>query len=213
MWLRQFYGQEGTLSDYGKDERQYQIEKIFSDNMNECINVCMEKEKYERNRTEMERVIHTSYFQKETVGMVCDAPLEKRKLICFHTNNGAFALKIMVPEGVLFYEGAYDWFGNDKAAEDTQLVFYLDDAKEEYIQIFSDCQGYLWEDERLVWQQVQYDVRQITDAGQLVRNFQFEEGGPEYYWFSLEKIAVCVNVKNEDIKKIANEMLESIRAE
>lgn len=211
--LRQFYDQEGGNSDYGKDERQYQVEKIFSDNMNECIDVFMEKGKYERNRDELERVVHVSYFQKDTVGIPCDEPIKERELVCVHVNNEAFALQIMVPKGISFYAGAYDWFGDYGNPEDFQFAFYLDDAKEEYVQIFSNSQGYLCEDERLVWQQVQYDVSRITDTGQLVRSFQFEQDGAEYHWFSLEEIAVCVNVKDEALKKIAKKMVESIRAE
>lgn len=210
--LRQSYKQKGEWTQYGKDGKQYRIEKIFTDDMNECINVHMEEEQYERNRDGMEEVIHASYFQKDTIGTSCDESLESRELVCVHTNNIMFALEVMVPKGIMFYEGEYGWFMED-ALEDYQLIFYLDESQEEYVRVYSDSQGYFYENEKLLRGQVQYDYSWITESGLRVRQFQFEEEGEEYFWFPYQKVIACINSGNEVTRDVAGKIVESIRFE
>lgn len=207
-------GQTGKkhIADYSEqlaDNNGKYIEYILSAdekyifNMGNPLGGAWDNIQYETLLGHFEQFYSSIIFQKGQIGLPQEKELKEREKVRFHT-GGYLWLEADIPEGISFEVRNTDL--------DYSLFFYLDETKENYVEMSND-----WECEQLedIWEMM----------GQMLTDQTYEESAiyatyvswnqkiSEYNFFSEEPIYVMISVPEEDEEmfEAATDIVRSIK--
>ena len=133
--------------------------------------------RYQRNGAQLLAFYRSILYQEqaERIGKAQEKDIGNRERVRIYLHNKYLNITAVVPEGIAWDAGNVEY--DSRGTKDFRLRLYLDEEKENYVEIYSDQSG-IEEDTIAVETGLQAD---FLDSGELVYYYEWEHRGQAGY--------------------------------